>query len=418
VEQTDYVGRVQELMAERRWGTRELARIIKFDASYLSKVVRGQKPLTASLAAALDRAFDTGGELASLLNAAEDADAGKIMHLADDVVAAAARETSEHAELAEVSEVGPGALEQFRADVVNVAREYVVTGPLPLFMDMERIRRRISRALERTSHPCQANELYLLAGALSALMANASLDLGRSLEGDTFARAAWTYGKVTGHPGLMGWARGTQALIAMLDGRLDEAVSYAQDGLTAQRTGMGGARLYSVSARVLATAGREDDARFALTEAQKASERAAPTDLYDELHGEFGFDMAKQRYYEAVTRVQLGQAKEGQISARTAITLFEGRPARERSYGCEALARAQLALAQLMAGELDGADEALQPILRLPRDRRITSLVRYLSAGRQILNDSRFQGSSRARDLDEQLHAFCGAGLPRALTSG
>src|SRR5262249_19345647 len=104
-----------------------------------------------------------------------------------DLIAAIADATRAHAELAELTEVGPSALEQLRVDVVDLARAYVFTAPLPLFVEMNRLRERVLDALVRKSHPSQQRELYLLAGALCALMANACLDLGRCKASDELA---------------------------------------------------------------------------------------------------------------------------------------------------------------------------------------------------------------------------------------
>lgn len=414
MENANFGHQARLLMTQRRVSLRSLAKAISYDPGYLSKVLNGHKPPTPQLVQKIDRHLEADGMLVAM---APEAD--KPVTYGQDLVSEVARETSEHAGLAEATEVGPSALEQMRTDVISLARAYVAAAPLPLFVEMVRARDRIFGALTRRSHPHQAEELYLLAGALCALMANASLDLGRPRAGDELARAAWTYGKIAAHSGLMGWACGTQALVAVLDGRPDDAIEYANRGLAIQPAGMGGARLYSLCARALAgRPGFDRQAREALDQAKNAQAKTTHSDLYSDIKGEFSFDDAKLHYYEAVTRVRIGNSPEAETAARCAINLFEKRERRDRSYGCEALARVQLALARLACGQVEGADDALAPIFEIPPDQRINSLTRDLAFGRRLLRTARFRGSPAARGLDERLQLFCGNGPAPALSGG
>ncbi len=428
---TTFGERVRQLMVERDIpSVRQLAKAVPCNSGYLSRIMSGQRSPSEQMAARLDYLLGANGELVAIAaetsrprrDGREGLPQGEVFKAGrfdtdGDLISVVVEATRRHVELVEATEVGPGTLEQLRADVVDLSRAYVFTPPLSLLSQMNRVRERIFDALERKSHPRQANELYLLAGALCALMANACLDLGRCKAGDELARSAWTYGTIIGHGALMGWARGTQALAALLDGRPCDALRLVEDGLEYQRIGMGGARLYSMSARALASTADAPRAREAQLQAEDAREHAKAGDLYDELGGEFAFAEAKQHYYAAVTRVGLGDAHEAETAATTAIRLYEAAPRRDRSYGCEALARSQLALARLMSGELEGAEEALEPIFRLPPSQRINSLTGYLDAGRDLLRQPTFHGSPKATELSERLALFCINGVTRTLTS-
>jgi hypothetical protein len=118
-----------------------------------------------------------------------------------------ANEASEQAERAEISNVGPGALERLRFDVTRLSRDYVGSSPLPLLAEMRKVHTRISRLLDGRAHPGQAAELHFLAGATCGLMANASLDLGHHRAAEQLAQAAWTHGHVAGHHRVMAWSR-------------------------------------------------------------------------------------------------------------------------------------------------------------------------------------------------------------------
>ena len=122
--------------------------------------------------------------------------------------------------------------ERLRTQVIWIGKRYVSEAPLPLFVEMRELQERTRRALEKHIHPGQARELYFLTGALCGLMANVSMDMDRRIPADTLARAAWTYGKVSGHVALMGWARGMQSSVALWDRRHSDAARYAEDRLT------------------------------------------------------------------------------------------------------------------------------------------------------------------------------------------
>jgi len=76
----------------------------------------------------------TGSQLVHMPGDAVDAPG----HMAGwlDAIAMAAGQAREHAENAAVTDVGPGTVEQFRADVVRLGRAYVSAPPLPLFAAM------------------------------------------------------------------------------------------------------------------------------------------------------------------------------------------------------------------------------------------------------------------------------------------
>jgi len=69
----------------------------------------------------------------------------------------------------------------------------------------------------------------------------------------------------------------------------------------------------------------------------------------------------------------------------TAIRLYQDAPGRDRSYGCLALAHAQLAAARLMSNRVDVAAEAIADVLTLDPGRRISSLHPHVQACRELL---------------------------------
>ena len=332
-----------------------------------------------------------------------------------DVIAVAASQARDHAARAALTAIGPGTVEQLTAEIVRLGRAYVSAPPLPLFAAMHVELGRIQAALDHRAYPAQARDLNFLAGALCGLMANASLDLGREDAADDLARAAWTYGRIIDHGPLMGWARGTQALAAIWDCRYLDGVRHAEDGLIHVPEGMGTVRLHAIHARALAAHGDSAQARAAMAAAGKARTGAHRDELHDGVAGEFAFDDAKLYYYEALTLNDADDPVHAEHAAAVAISLYQAVPARARSYGCEALARVQLARAQLMSSKLEDAAQALGGVLALDPQMRIGSLSQYLDACRQLLRLPAYRSSATARHLEQQLAAFSGASAAQAL---
>jgi transcriptional regulator with XRE-family HTH domain len=429
----------------------ELARLTAYSRSTVANVETGRQHVPRDFWAGADETLHAGGALTAAIDEIEAAvrrereeaarrarpfplalaqAAGAVGPLGEtavvpghgddglDVIAWAASGAREHAEKLAVTEIGPATVEQITADVVRLARAYVSAPPLPLFAGMHGALRRIQEALGRQAYPAQARDLNFLAGAVCGLMANASLDLGREEAADDLARAAWTHGRIIDHGPLMGWARGTQALAAIWDHRYPDAVRHAEDGLLHAPHGTGMVRLHAIHARALAANGDRAQARSAIAAAGQVRTDGSQDELHDGVGGEFAFDDAKLSYYQALTLVDAGDPAGAWSAGEAAIRLYERFPARARSYGCEALARVQLARAQLMSKKPDEAADTLGGVLTLDPQLRIGSLTQQLATCRQLLRAPAYRTSGTARQLDRQLAAFSGISAVQELPGG
>jgi hypothetical protein len=266
----------------------------------------------------------------------------------------------------------------------------------------------VFRLLEGRQKPALSRDLYLLAGIVSGLIAKASHDLKRPHDAMTHARTLYVCAENAGHPGLRAWARGLQSLIAYWAGRPQEAVRYARSGgeIAAELPGSVSAWLPALEARAWALMSMPQEAADALGRAADRRANHQPDDL-DEIGGLLTFPQAKQSYYAAGAYVYLdGEQQRAQSEALSALDLFEhGRP-EDRSFSDEAGARAELALARVHGGELEGAREALTPVMELVPGRRIGGIITSAARVHQALGDHRHTGSPAARDLREEIEAF------------
>ncbi|HWE91650.1 MAG TPA: hypothetical protein VG317_19470 [Pseudonocardiaceae bacterium] len=333
------------------------------------------------------------------------------------VISMSAERAREFLSRAEASNVGPETIDQLTDDVRRLVVMYQQQPLARLLPEMADTQDRAFALLEGRQKPSQAHDLYLLAGIASGVMAKASHDLGASHDALTQARAAYACADNAGHDGLRAWIRGLQALITYWSGRFDDSVRYARLGADAAERSRGTATVWLASgeARSLAALGRMDEAHEALDRASEAREHVVSDEL-DQLGGLCTFSRPRQLYYAAEALIW-GGATEADQTERTAANALEAyavAAASDRAFGDEAGTRCDLAIARVLQGEMEGAAEALAPVLELPPDQRIhgvvTSVERIRSALREVDVSDR-----RVNELGEAIESFTSSplALPR-----
>ncbi|GAB2482487.1 helix-turn-helix domain-containing protein [Streptosporangium sandarakinum] len=320
---------------------------------------------------------------------------------------------------AEGSNIGPETLDQLREEATRLTRAYQQQPLTTLMGDLVDLQDVAFRLLEGRQRPAEAREMYLMAGVLSGMLAKASHDLGDPNSAMKQARASFICADNAGHDGLRTWTRGLQSMIAYWAGWPHEAARYAQlGGEFAGRTrGTGSVWLPAQEARVWAVLGNGEQALAAIERANDAREQVEPDEL-DELGGIMTFPRPRQLYYDADTRVWLpGQEEHADRVAEEAIIAYEEAPDHERSFSDEAGARADQALARVTMGDLEGAAEALDPVLELPADQRIGGIVASAMRVHTALRDPGHRGAATARELQQRIEVYgqvsAGIALPR-----
>lgn len=150
----------------------------------------------------------------------------------------------------------------------------------------------------------------------------------------------------------------------------------------------------------------------AVKQAARRRDAVEPDDL-DELGGLLTFPVEKQLYYQVETDVLLGQSTESTVpDAERAVQAFTDPTAPHWAFGDEAGARCNLATLRLHADELDGAADALRPVLDLPRAQRNRGIVISAQRVHHTLTRSPARSALLARDLGEELTQFAPAAPP------
>ncbi|MGH3870168.1 MAG: hypothetical protein ACRDSR_01420 [Pseudonocardiaceae bacterium] len=316
----------------------------------------------------------------------------------------------------EASNVGAETLDQLLDDVRRLVTTYNHQ-PLPMLLgDLVDTQERAFTRLEGRQRPEQSRDLYLVAGIACGLMAKASHDLGASHDAMTQTRTGYACADNAGHDGLRAWIRGLQAAFTYWSGRLEESLHYAQLGAeaAARSQGTAGVWLASAEARALAALNRLDEAHTALAQAADLRDRVQPDEL-DSLGGTCTFSQPRQLYFAAEALSWGGQpeATRAERLALDTLDAYATAPAQDRSFGHEANTRIALAIARVSGSEVDGAAEALAPVLELPPAQRTHGIVTAVERVRTALSALQDPGRD-AIELAGAIEAFTSQRLTRA----
>jgi hypothetical protein len=253
------------------------------------------------------------------------------------------------------------------------------------------------------------------------MLAKAAHDLRDPQLAMTHARTALLCARNAEQAALIAWVHGLQSLITYWDERPREALHYAQSGQEVPRiAGTVGIWLASLEARAWSALGNGAASRDAIERAGNLREHVIADDL-DSLGGMCYFSRPRQLYYAADAGASLygtddKDAISGAISyAREAVAAYETALPEERSFSDEAGSRTDLAIALVRAGEIEGAGEAIRPVLRHPLPLRIHGIVTSVTKVHREIT-ARAIESPLGADLQEEIEEYSrtpAAALPR-----
>lgn len=331
----------------------------------------------------------------------------------DRLVAAAADQSRDFAAWTESSDLGPATMDMYRSELRELSNLFLHQPIATLFPRLVQLRSAMLGHLYRHQPLRRSRELYALTGMACVVLAHASHVLGNRACGAAHTRLARLCAQEADHVELHAWALGTQALLAESDKRPADALRcLSAAGAELQRSrvpGTAAVRLASYEGRISARVGDQERAHAALATATNAREYVgANGDLadLDDIGGILSFPAAKHEFFSAETNLLLGRNERAEHDAAAAIAGYTGGPPEQRSYGDLALAWLDVAAARLANGDLDGVQEAIQPVLALPGDLRIEPLRVPLSALVWNLAQHRYHGSQLARDVRTALESY------------
>ncbi|MFD7645738.1 hypothetical protein ACFV4P_34420 [Kitasatospora sp. NPDC059795] len=323
-----------------------------------------------------------------------------------ELIAMAAQRARQFALLTGQENLTNEAMELVYDDVRQLTLDYPQRPLSELLGNMVTTQENIYGLLERRTAPEQSRQLYFLSSVTGGLLAKASHDLADPSAAMTQARTAYMCAEHAGHNGLKAWVRGIQSLVAYWAGRPHESIRYASSGEElAARSGSTTSVWLPVSeARAWAAVGNAEKSRDAIRRAETAWD-SVQSDELDELGGIAVFSRSRQLYYAADALSALkSEAVSAQEYALQAVEAYSDSTHPDWAFGDQAGSHAALAISRLMAGELDGAREAVAPILDLPPAQRINGIVACTMRVHRTLAMSTLAPSGQ--DLLEEIETF------------
>jgi hypothetical protein len=344
--------------------------------------------------------------------AAADTDSGADGPCAERRVHMAAQRALRFSALVLGNDLSSETVGALREEALRISLAYAVDPAPSLISDLADLQDIVFALTERNHSPDQSRELHFLAGVVSGLLAKASLDMASPRAALTQARTALLCAERAGHTELAAKIMSWQALTAYWAGWSRQAIDHARRGRALGTGGRVSIFLPAVEARAHAGLGDHGAAMTALAAAEAAADRHQATDL-DGFGGLFDFPHCRQAYFRAETFVLLAPGSaEAVRSADYAVAAMAQASPGERYFANEASAYAHQAVTRIASGNLDGALEALGPVLDLPPGRRNHDVVvSVMRAHRELTRAGGSASRGAARTVQEQIEHFARTGL-------
>ncbi|MEU3373293.1 hypothetical protein ABZ734_22865 [Streptomyces sp. NPDC006660] len=207
------------------------------------------------------------------------------------------------------------------------------------------------------------------------------------------------------HAPLAAWCGGNLALLAYWDGRPTEALEHVKAAQALATSGTAKLRLHSVAARTYAHLGMPEQVRYELEAAQQV-DRDIRDDHHDDMGGEFGFSPERAAMSAGSSWLLVRDGGRAVDASSQALNLVRARPATEKSVKVEMEATADLALAQLLNGDLESAVTTLGPVFQLLPEQRVDGLLARLRGVRTQLTVPALQRRREASELGHYIESF------------
>ena len=306
-------------------------------------------------------------------------------------------DTLELTRLAEVSDIGAGTIEALNETADLLCRAYPSTPAATLRDRTKRRLQHVIRLLGGRSTLDQHRELLVIAGWMAVLLGCLHYDLGEREEAEAARQAAYQWARQAGHSEIMGWAYEMSAWFALVEGRYEQLIEFAQAGQEIAGTGNAGVQLILQEAKGWSRIGDHKQADAALNRGAGMLARM-PAPAHPEHH--FMFDHSKWMHYVSNCYVMLGDNERAEEHAREVITQH-GRPDGSSNAPMRtAQARITLGIVAARQGELDQAVAYGESAFEFERQ-SLADLV-SLSADLDGVLQQRYRGEQLARDFHER----------------
>jgi hypothetical protein len=306
--------------------------------------------------------------------------------------------------MASLQTMSDESLALIQEDVRDLVRWYPTRPLHDVLGHMVSLQETIFTLLEQPQRPPHARDLYFLSAVVGGLLAKASHDLADPHAALAQSRTAWLCADQADHDGVRAWICGLQALISYWARRPHDSVRYAQRGAEfAERAGNSSVVWLAASeGRAWGLLGRAEQARAAIERAESAWDTIQPDEM-DEMGGIATFSRARQLYFAADALAWLpDEARAAEDYSQQAVAAYTDPADPDWAFGDAAGSRADLAIARIHGGEIDGAAEILAPVLDLPTEQRINGIVHSVNRVHRALDGTSYAvGAGLQRTIED-----------------
>ncbi|WP_406405107.1 hypothetical protein OH805_38365 [Streptomyces sp. NBC_00879] len=305
--------------------------------------------------------------------------------------------------------VGDDTLDLLNDEVARLVAAYPREPLSTIWDDVLETQDQVFRLLEGGRvRPTQLRDLNVTAAMLSFLVAKGFNDMEVPHQAMTMTRVAASCARDAEHPGLIALTDGLKSLIAYWADKPEDAHHYASQGAqtAANLRGTVGLWLLGLQARAAAVLGDEESVRAVNQQAADRRDHVVPDDL-DQLGGLFTYAPEKQLYYSVEAEVLLGHGDAQLVAqAERAVQGFSDPASPNWAFGDLAGSQCDLALTRLFSGDVDGAADAIRPVLNLPVSHRNNGIIVSAMRVRNALMSGSARTAVTARDLRAEIEAF------------
>lgn len=301
----------------------------------------------------------------------------EIVKAVEEIYMEAANESARLLQWAESNSIGDLTIEQINEEIRWISDNYLRAPTEPLFNRARALRNRISELLSQCRRPSKMMELYEAAGWCLSVLGWISTDIGASMPAKSHLRTAWACAENAESDNLRAWVRACEHTVHFWDKNYEAAAESAADGLRYAEIGSASLFLSSALALDLARLGDSVESTTALEDAMRAANSVSTRD--DKLGGPFTCSVARATGFWSDVHLATGAADISLQYSVEAVRLFENTDPEKRNLGSERMARCQVVKSYLTLGEIDGAEEALSPILETEPENRVRPLMKRAS---------------------------------------
>lgn len=294
-------------------------------------------------------------------------------------------------------------LSDIEEELRDLAVDYPVKPLIELINPLTSLQTRVFDIIESPRAPADGRQLFGLAGLIGGILAKASHDLGDPRSASSQAFTAYRCADEADSDAIRAWVCGLQSLIYYWDSKAKRSVDFARKGQQYARGTHMAVWLAASEARGEARLGNADAATTAIHSAQDALDAARSTYL-DDFGGMLTFGPARTLYYAADAFAWMPGHDEAENYATAAVQAYSDPAEEEWAFGDAAGARCDLAIVRINAGELEGAAEAVAPVLDLPTEQRIGGIIKSVQ---RVQDSLRYAPDTAVRDeLHDELETF------------